>query len=876
MHDRGSVAGRPRGNAWRALQVEGVLWDGYVFITGEPDVDAWLVITNQRFAFYRDNDLVLDVPKSWLRPGPILEPDGSVMLMVDSEGTGAPEPLRLVFREGRRAAAHVVSLSGTGARPVRKRLPVYAPAGEPAAPNPPMARSTRPRTIEEAIATSKRWDERPARREPVDAPAQPERAPRPSRPPRRAAASEERIEAAEPSRDHHADEFDSLAVLDVDDFPPLAQPPVRQLAERNGQSQAQDSVFATVIPASAPPINVNPNHQWNLQPLSAMTSRSTRKQRKAWAIRLSGLMLLILAAAAIGSGRLPELPGHQAASHIPGSTIDAANPGAPTPSPTHAALAQVPPTQTPTAAAPTATTNANSGGPSAQMTVPPLETAIAIGVGGLEESATIESTKPPVGAAEAPPTQTPEPPTATATMTATATETATNTPEPPTATATANATATDTATATPPPTETPQPTLAPIETTVPAQAPVDTATETFTATATETATSEPTTEPTVAATDTIAAIETATAGVTSSPTESATAAVTATKEATATPKPSFPDQAETVDAKKTPDQAFSAGPMRYTIESALRGPTIGELALGQSTSGDWVALVITVQNWSGAAQPFSIDNFQLFASGVSVTATLYPDPTTPQVASFLGFDPALGSGTSVNLDPGAHLRFALVFQVASDSSILELLNGVERIDLTPAIALHADVTKLGATPQSADLLKATVTKVIDGRTIQVKTNGHTATVQYIGVAAPTGNACYADAATAANQALVAGQTVWLEREHTDALDSGVLVRDVWIQDSTGSMTLVSAALAGQGAAAPDATGPDVRYSGWIAASSAAAVYNQAGLWGQCGGLQTPEATSTPKATATSAPEPTTGPTDTPQSSDGTDLQTGVG
>src|ERR1700712_3602240 len=126
MHDRGSVAGRPRGNAWRAIQSEGLLWDGQVFFTGDDaDIVVWLAVTNQRFCFFRGNNLALDVPRAWLRPGPALEPDGSIMLMVDADNTGAPEPIRLVVQEGRRAAAHLVSLTGTGARPARKRLPVY-------------------------------------------------------------------------------------------------------------------------------------------------------------------------------------------------------------------------------------------------------------------------------------------------------------------------------------------------------------------------------------------------------------------------------------------------------------------------------------------------------------------------------------------------------------------------------------------------------------------------------------------------------------------------------------------------------------------------------------------------------------------------------
>jgi endonuclease YncB( thermonuclease family) len=870
MHDRGSVAGRPRGNAWRALQAEGVLWDGEVFISGdESDIAAWLAATNQRFAFFRGNDLVLDISRDWLRPGPALEPDGSVMLMVDADDTGAPEPVRLVFREGRRAAAHLVSLTGSGARPVRRRNPVYAPEPNPTPTEPPRtARSSRPKTIEEAIAAQQASEERTRRFEPPVETSRPPRVPRRVEPtsfetlaPERSnvptrSASAFRQPEPEPTptvRRDRDDDLTTLSMLDLDDFPPLAEPPLRQLPAKAGGA----SDYARIIPASGPPVNGARHHDWNLRPLASMTSRTTRRQRKAWAIRLSGLLLLLLAAAAIGSGRLPDVPGHEVASHIPGSTIDAANPGAVTPSPTHAALAQVPPTLTPTPPAPTATTAPANDSAPVELTVPPMQTAIAIGVGGIEESATIESTTPPVKAAalDPTPTQTPEPPTATATNTAVP---PTNTVAPPTETPVPS-------TETPvPPTETPVPT----ETAVPATA---TATEAPPTATTEPAPTETPAQPAATAEATEVPTETATVAATASSPAAATATDTATSAPTITPTetatPAFPAQEDTV-GKTTADQSFSSGPMRYTIESASRGRSIDVLALADTGYNDWLALVVNVRNWSDAPQTVNINDFQVFASGTSMTATLYPDPATQAVATFLGFDPALGAGGSASIDPGKTLRFALVYQIAPDSTIIELLNGVERVDLTGAIAQNADVTKLGAAPKNVDLLKAKVTKVLDGRTIEVKADGVTATVRYLGVTVPSPNTCYADASTAANQALVAGQTVWLEREHSDYVSKTALGRDVWIQSQDGSLTLVSAALAGEGAAVPEPSGKDVRYAGWIQASSAAAIYNQAGLWGQCGGLETPAADATDASSSSAS--------NAAPASDGTNIETSSG
>jgi len=916
MHDRGSVAGRPRGSAWRAIQSEGLLWDGQVFFTGdEADVGVWLAVTNQRFSFFRGNELALDVPREWLRPGPALEPDGSIMLMVDADNSGAPEPIRLVVREGRRAAAHLVSLTGSGARPVRQRLPVYAPNQEPVPFEPPMARPARARTIEDAIEASKRAD-RPSPavaaefgREDEFGRSRPVRRPSPAPSP----APEFEPERIEPVRTR-AEDAPSFLVLDMDDFPPLADPPARRVVARS--SQEED--YSSVIPASGPPTSVNRDQDWNLQPLASMSSRASRKHRRAWAIRLSGLLVLLFAAAAIGSGKFSGVPGRELASHVPGTTIDA---GTTNPSPTPLSLAQIPPTNTPTPFV-QPTKPANDGGAPLDLAVPSVQTAIAIGVGGVEKSATISTSEQPTQKATkraattptntATATETPVPPTETPTSTPvpptdtpvsptetpvpptdTPTETPvppTQTPVPPTETPTETAvppTETPTETAVPP-TETPvPPTETPTETAAPA---TDTPTETAVP-PTETATVEPATETavpptetavaTIAKTPTDTATEIATIAATPTPTATDAPTLTATskptKTATPTPKPAFPAQQSTVKKDQTPDQVFAAGPVRFTIESANRGATLPALQLTGAGPGVWVALVVSAQNWTNAAQTINLSDFQLFASGPSVTAALGLDASTQQVAIVLGLNPAVGGGGVLTLAPGASQRFALVYQVATDSTILELLNQTQRVDLTAALTQNTDVAAIGAEPQPANLLKVTVSRVIDGDTIEVSAGGSTQTVRYLGVAAPAAGTCFADEAAAANLALVGGKTVWLEREYAGGAGKNTIARDVWVLDDTGAMTLVSAALAGQGAVVPSRTALDVRFAGWIGASSAAALYNKTGLWATCGGLQAPVATDTPTETPTHTPTkkpthtPTVAPTPTNQSSDGTDF-----
>ena len=109
-------------------------------------------------------------------------------------------------------------------------------------------------------------------------------------------------------------------------------------------------------------------------------------------------------------------------------------------------------------------------------------------------------------------------------------------------------------------------------------------------------------------------------------------------------------------------------------------------------------------------------------------------------------------------------------------------------------------------------------------------------MQYLGVQAPTGDACFASDATSANTTLVEGKPVWLERQATDRAADGALMRDVWIADANGDRVLVAARLLEAGAGTPAPAAPDTRYQAWLQAASALARSNGAGLWGACGGV----------------------------------------
>ncbi|MGI8474898.1 MAG: hypothetical protein ACR2OO_00755, partial [Thermomicrobiales bacterium] len=323
MADREPLKGRPRGAAWRALQDEGVVWEGSVALTLDGvRVALLLVATQQRLVLVRGGEVTLEIPRGWLRPGPVLDDDGSVTMSVDAEGTGRPDAIRLVVHDGRPAAAHLVSLlAGSGVRPVRparRALPVYVPEPLPDTPPPPMARSRqsfRPVSLEETAAPMAVGQGRSGR------------------------------DDAERLAD-----LPSLAMLDPDDFPPLAPGERRPFVPSDTRlSAAAMRDEPPTIPASLPPEANGRDHDWNLQPLQTMSMRSARHARRGMVIRLSGLIALLAFAAAFGAGRLPGHPRFPEGSHIPGTSINAPfTDGGPKAAPTlPAAVAQVGTTPTP-------------------------------------------------------------------------------------------------------------------------------------------------------------------------------------------------------------------------------------------------------------------------------------------------------------------------------------------------------------------------------------------------------------------------------------------------------------------------------------------------------------------------------------------------
>ena len=285
-------------------------------------------------------------------------------------------------------------------------------------------------------------------------------------------------------------------------------------------------------------------------------------------------------------------------------------------------------------------------------------------------------------------------------------------------------------------------------------------------------------------------------------------------------------------AGEVPDQVVLSDGFRYTVESAQRAGEIQGLSL-PDVGGDWVVAVVMVQNASGDTAAFDMNTVSLQTSGPNAQQVAL-DSGTEQVAQTLGLVPALGATSSALFSDGEAHRLAFVFLVTPDTEGMSLQLGDQQVDLSASIQEAVDPATLGDAAEAAKLFEGTVVEVLDGGTITVDIDGVVYTVRINGIEAPSGDSCYAAESTAATTALLAGQTVQVERERTNADDNGFLIRDVWIVSDGSDPVLAAAALVGEGAATAAPEGQNTRYAGWIASSAASAETSGAGLWGSCG------------------------------------------
>ena len=152
---------------------------------------------------------------------------------------------------------------------------------------------------------------------------------------------------------------------------------------------------------------------------------------------------------------------------------------------------------------------------------------------------------------------------------------------------------------------------------------------------------------------------------------------------------------------------------------------------------------------------------------------------------------------------------------------------------TPPRATAAAASTFRPTGQTTE---ADVVRVVDGDTIVVAFGGQEYKVRYIGMDTPetvdpsSPVQWMGPQASAANNALVAGRTVVLEKDVSETDRYGRLLRYVWLTDGS-AWTLVNLELLKQGFASIATYPPDVKYVDVYLAAEHGAQAMAVGLWG---------------------------------------------
>lgn len=132
------------------------------------------------------------------------------------------------------------------------------------------------------------------------------------------------------------------------------------------------------------------------------------------------------------------------------------------------------------------------------------------------------------------------------------------------------------------------------------------------------------------------------------------------------------------------------------------------------------------------------------------------------------------------------------------------------------------------------LNEATVTRIVDGDTIWAVVDGREERVRYIGIDAPEVSdppEPFGAVARDVNEQLVAGRTVFLQRDVSDTDRFGRLLRYAWLPPAReGPWLLVNAELVRRGFAHARTYQPDVTHQAVLRAAEREAREAGAGLW----------------------------------------------
>lgn len=849
---------RPSGAAWSALEADGIRWEGQVLVVGAgTEIPARLILTTRQFVLVNGGEVILDVPRTWLRPGAQLVDDSDIRVFMTPDGAkaGSDETDRLLIRAGagRRSAAQLVStLTG---RIVSPRTHARQPDTHGAGGRPPNDVPTWGDRIGAAMPMAlpplPDFDDEPVSKQPWP-PIEQQAIPAPQPKPQSARAKLPTSRGASGTA------------------PEIVADRTVTGGAIEGVSGAATATWAnrptadgsTGTPAAAPAARTRVGRSPSRAP--AVTNDDARayvavehhqfNRGLVWSLRLVILFMLLGTGFYFGRDRLYErldltfpanveerlgldrdsddvsqLPAGSEGAGSQGSdgSGDGTQGGVPSDGTNGAPNGGAISPDQEQGAAGSGSRQTATEAPAAPTAAPPSD-ASSTGDGDAASDGSDGTDVEPTGVSVEP-AQEPEVVAATEIPTEVALAEPTEIPtELPTEISTEAPTEVPTETPTQAPTEAPTET----PTDVPAETPTDVSTETPTATATTTPTEVPAETPTTTPTEVPAETPTATAAPTEAPAEEPT-------------EPALESQPPSVDPGTPPAQSLADGSFRYAIEGAAIGDTIPELPEVNDVGayGEWVVLSLYGENWTDAEQVFDMSQFRLYADGEEILL----DVGNSWVSSQLGFSPAYGNTDAILWAPDEGHRFALTFLVPPDAETLVLQAGDQVIDLEPVLEQSAPLTVQGDGAELPEYIDATVTEVVDGETIVIESQdqeGVEQPVRYLGIDAPTDDDCFAEESTAANARLVEGRKVRIERQATDVDAQGNWVRDVWVEAEDGRFFLVAEALVSEGAAKAGISEPNTRFASWLMGSESAAQAAGEGLWGACEseGIAVPDGT----------------------------------
>jgi len=177
------------------------------------------------------------------------------------------------------------------------------------------------------------------------------------------------------------------------------------------------------------------------------------------------------------------------------------------------------------------------------------------------------------------------------------------------------------------------------------------------------------------------------------------------------------------------------------------------------------------------------------------------------------------------------LIFVLVTK-ARTPDVSKLSDG-QKVNPTLGSTLKNSSEVIGEETEGKDVL-VKMAKVIDGDTIVLETGE---TLRYIGIDAPEvsrGQGCFANEARQANEELVLGKRVRLEKDISEKDRYNRLLRYVWVSSESGQGEIfVNKFLVQEGFAKASTYPPDVKYQALFREAEQEAREDRRGLWGKC-------------------------------------------